>query len=52
MNIDTMIAAARRRIHKSIERRTQVALGRKPSTANRSAGQLYGKRGKLYREKA
>lgn len=36
--------AALLRIVKRIEARAQVELGRKPSTANRSVGQLFGKR--------
>lgn len=36
--------AALLRIVKRIEARAQVELGRKPSTANRSVGQLFAKR--------
>lgn len=40
-DLDAMIEEARRRIHKMIEIRYQLAAGRPPSTAHRSAGQLY-----------
>ncbi len=49
MNVDQLIREAMRRIKKAIERRHQIAMGRKPSTAARSAGQLFGKRGKYGR---
>jgi hypothetical protein len=39
--VDYWIADARRRLHKAIDVRTDIALGRKPETARRSAGQVY-----------
>jgi len=51
--IDQMFADARRRLYKNIERRAQLAQGRPQAKANRSAGQLFGQRGrwtKLNRE--
>lgn len=40
--VDAMIAAARRRLHKEIDRRAQYALGaRSRETVNRSVGQTY-----------
>lgn len=42
--IDEMFAAAKKRIHKWVEVRCQIERGRKPSTARRSAGQLFKRR--------
>lgn len=43
--IETLIAAARRRLHKAIDLRCALARGdRKPSTVRRSVGQLYRRR--------
>lgn len=45
MNVDAMIAAALRRVCKGIERRYQIAMGRPRSTANRSVGQMFKRKG-------
>lgn len=40
--VDSMIAAARRRLHKEIDRKCEHAKGERPKeTVNRSLGQLY-----------
>ncbi len=39
--IEADIAATRRRLYKSIDKRAQIAQGRHPNTASRSVGQLY-----------
>jgi hypothetical protein len=44
LDIDSLIRAAMRRIMKSLDRRIAIAHGKPPSTAARSAGQLWGKR--------
>ncbi len=44
MNVDVVLRAVLRKLHKNIEIRWQIARGRKPSTARRSAGQLFKKR--------
>lgn len=42
VKVNAMIAAARRRLHKEIDRRAQYALGARPrETINRSVGQTY-----------
>lgn len=39
--VDSWCAAARRRLHREIDRRARYAAGEKQSTVNRSVGQLY-----------
>lgn len=39
--IDAMFEAARRRLHRDIDRKCRKALGEKSETVNRSTGQLY-----------
>ena len=42
--VDAMLAAARRRLHRAIDRRTRYALGEPRERVNRSTGQLYRER--------
>lgn len=44
--VDTMCAAALRRLHKAIDIRAGIAHGTKPETVRRSCGQLYRDRAK------
>lgn len=48
--IEAMCAAARKKLHRQIEERAQLALGRPPGTVARSLGQLYGARERMERE--
>lgn len=44
MDVDAELELARLRVHREIERRTQLALGVDPRTVNRSVGQTYTRR--------
>jgi hypothetical protein len=48
--IDAMFEAARRRLHRDIDRKCRIALGEKGETVNRSTGQLYRDRAAEARE--
>ena len=50
MNIDALIAAARKRLHKRIDVACAIAAGKAPTFARRSAGQRYRDRAAEARE--
>lgn len=48
--IEAMCAAARKKLHRQIDERAQLALGRPQETVNRSLGQIHGARDRMQRE--
>jgi hypothetical protein len=50
--VEAMCAAALRKLHRQIEERAQIALGRPEATVARSLGQLYGARQRMEQEYA
>lgn len=50
--IEAMCAAALKKLHRDIDRRAQIALGRPEATVNRSLGQIHGARRRMEQEYA